>query len=212
LEKYDLAEAVCSRLRKLKRKILGDQHKDILETVGALRECFEKQGKHEAIEYLDRSVFKSLRKSYSIAHNDTLCAASKLVDTLVENGKDLEAEKFLRRMLNIDQSIVAADNHRRTHFAFDFGILLYRQEKWSEAENTFRDMLNTLRENRGEEQESKDDMANTSESNHREGEHEGETKIVMVEDIYKERILDLFLSTHDITIIIEVVVIQKPSS
>jgi hypothetical protein len=106
LEKYDLIEAVCLRLLKLERKNLGDQHKDILETVGALRECFEKQGKHEAIEYLDRFVFKSLRKSYSIAHNDTLCAASKLVDTLLENGKDLRGNLHL--MLLWTKSVILA--------------------------------------------------------------------------------------------------------
>jgi hypothetical protein len=165
LEKYDLAEAVCLRLLKLDRKILGDQHRDTLMTVDNLRVCFKEQGKREALENLDRSVFKSFRKFYPFGHNNTLWAASRLLDTLLENEKDLDAEKFSRRMLNIDQSIVAANNCWRRVFAFDFGILLYKQEKWFEAENTFRDVLNTLRKNREDEEESKDGIADDSETN-----------------------------------------------
>jgi hypothetical protein len=97
-----MAEAVCLRLLELERKILGDQHKSTLETIGSLRQCLKKQGNHAAIEYLDRTVFKLLPKFYYIGHDEMLQAASRLVGICFENGKGSEAEKFLRRLLNID--------------------------------------------------------------------------------------------------------------
>jgi hypothetical protein len=68
-------------------------------------------------------------------------AASKFVDTLFVNRKDEEAETVIRKILGTGHSILAAESHWRKRFAFDLGILLYRQEKWLEAECTFRDML-----------------------------------------------------------------------
>jgi tetratricopeptide (TPR) repeat protein len=171
MAKYDMAEAVCLRLLKLERKILGDQHEDTLKTVTCLKQCLKKQGKYDAIEHLDWTMFKSFRTFYSIGHEKTLQAASRLVDTLFENGKDLEAEKFLLRLLNIDQGIVARDNYWRGGFAFNLGILLYRQERWPEAEDTFRNILTTLQEN-GHKRESKGDVDNSSENNS--GQEEGE--------------------------------------
>jgi tetratricopeptide (TPR) repeat protein len=164
LAKYNIAEAVCLRLLKLERKILGDQHEDTLKTVTCLKQCLKKQGKYDAIEHLDWTMFKSFRTFYSIGHEKMLQAALRLVDTLFENGKDLEAEKFLLRLLNIDQSIVARDNYWRSCFAFDLGILLYRQERWPEAEDTFRNILTTLQDNRHK-RESKGDIDSSSETN-----------------------------------------------
>ena len=171
LAKYDMAEAVCLHLLKTERKILGDQDEDTLVTVGCLRRCFKKQGKHASIEYLDRTVFKSFRKFYSIDHDETLRAASRLVGTLFANGKDSEAENFLRRLLNIDQSIMACDNFWRSLFTFDLGILLYRQERWPEAEHTFRSLLTTLQKNTYE-QESKSVIDNTSKTSSGQGQGE----------------------------------------
>jgi len=102
LAKYDMAEAVCLHLLKIERKILGDQDDATMKTVSCLRRCLKEQAKHASIEYLDRTVFKSFCKFYSIGHNETLQAASGLVGTLFENGKDSEAETILRRLLNID--------------------------------------------------------------------------------------------------------------
>jgi tetratricopeptide (TPR) repeat protein len=186
LAKYDMAEAVCLHLLQLQRGILGDQDHNTLETVGCLRQCLKKQGKHASIEYLDRTVFKSFRKFYSIGHNETLQAASRLVGTLFENGKDSEAENLLRRLLNIDQSILACDNCWRSDFAFDLGILLYRQERWPEAEHTFRNLLTTLQKN-SYEQESKSDIHNPSKNNSGQGQGQGE-------DDGEDDYIDLFIS------------------
>jgi tetratricopeptide (TPR) repeat protein len=186
LAKYDMAEAVCLHLLKIERKILGDQEHDTLETVKCLRRCLRKQGKLASIEYLERTVFKSFRKFYSIGHNETLQAASRLVDTLFENGKDSEAENFLRRLLNIDQSILACDNCWRSSFAFDLGILLYRQEKWPEAEHAFRNLLTTLQKN-AYEQESMSDIDNTIETHSGQGQGQGE-------DDEEDGYIDCFIS------------------
>jgi tetratricopeptide (TPR) repeat protein len=186
LAKYDMAEAVCLHLLKIERKILGDQDEATLMTVECLRRCFQEQGKHASIEYLDRTVFKSFRKLYSIGHNETLWAASRLVDTFFENGKDSEAENFLRRLLNIDQSTFACDNYWWSLFAFDLGILLYRQERWPEAEHTFRNLLTTLQKNACE-QEIKSDIHNTSKTNSGQGQGQGE-------DDEEEDYVNLFVS------------------
>jgi hypothetical protein len=60
--KYEMAEAVCLRLLELERKILGDQHESTFEAIGSLIQSLKKQENHAAIEYLDRTVFKSLPK------------------------------------------------------------------------------------------------------------------------------------------------------
>lgn len=66
--------------------------------------------------------------------------------------------------MNIDQSILACDNRWRWVFAFDLSILLYRQERWIEAEHMFRNLLATLHENRYQ-QESKSDINKSSKTN-----------------------------------------------
>jgi Tetratricopeptide repeat/NACHT domain len=170
IEKYDIAEAVCLRLLKIERKLLGDQNECTLETAAFLKQCLKKQRKYDAIEHLDRTIFKSFRTYYSIGHEKTLKAASSLVDTLFKNGKDLEAEKFLLRLLNIDRSIIARKIYWWSHFAFEFGILLYRQEKWTEAEDIFRNILSTLRENEHNWVSKADIDDNSSENSSRQGE------------------------------------------
>ncbi len=87
LAKYDMAEAVYLHLLKIERKTLGDQDDNTLKTIRCLKLCIEKQGKHASIEYLDRTVFKSRCKFYSIGHQETLQAASTLVDTLFKMEK-----------------------------------------------------------------------------------------------------------------------------
>ncbi|KAN0099387.1 hypothetical protein V8E51_013162 [Hyaloscypha variabilis] len=82
-----MAEAVCLRLLELERKILGDQHKSTLETIGSLRQCLKKQGNHAAIEYLDRTVFKLLPKFYYIGHDEMLQAASRLESTYEQESE-----------------------------------------------------------------------------------------------------------------------------
>jgi tetratricopeptide (TPR) repeat protein len=90
---------------------------------------------------------------------------------LFENGKDSEAENFLRRLLNIDQRILACDHCWRSYFAFDLGILLYRQERWPEAEHTFRNLLTTLQK-LAYEQDFKSVIDNTSKTSSRQGQSE----------------------------------------
>ena len=190
MAKYDMAEAVCLRLLTLERKILGDQDERTLKTVACLKQCLEKQRKYDAIEHLERTIFKSFRTYYSIGHEKTLQAASSVVDTLFRNGKDLEAEKFLLRLLNIDRSIVARNNYRWSHFAFDLGILLYRRERWPEAEDTFRNILTSLRENGHNRESTADIDDNSSENSSGQGEDgdEEEDEIVdcFISDVLQE--------------------------
>ena len=92
---------------------------------------------------------------------------------MFENGKDSEAENFLRRLLNIDQRILACDNYWWSFFAFDLGILLYRQERWPEAEHTFRNLLTTLQKI-AYEQDCKSVIDNTSKTSSGQGQGQGE--------------------------------------
>jgi len=83
---------------------------------------------------------------------------------------------------------LACDNCWRSYFAFDLGILLYRQERWPEAEHTFRNLLTTLQKNACE-QESKSDIHNTSKTNSGEGQGEDDE-----EDNYIDLFIGVFIS------------------
>ncbi len=97
---YDVSEALCGRLLKLSRKLLGEDHSQTLTYLANLaymRECI---GSLEDASALLGQTFEARCRVLGCDHSDTISSASSLIGCLLRMGKEEEATAVMRGLVS----------------------------------------------------------------------------------------------------------------
>jgi hypothetical protein len=108
--KYAEAETLYHDVLAVRRRVLGREHPDTLETAGNLAASLANQGKYAESETLYREVLEVQRRVLGPEHPGMLRTAGNLATTLDARGKHAEAEAMLREVLVVQRRVLGPEH------------------------------------------------------------------------------------------------------
>ncbi|CAN5632702.1 hypothetical protein BH09PLA1_BH09PLA1_06380 [soil metagenome] len=129
----------------LRRRVLGDDHPDTLQSIGDMGYLLQAQGKLSEAEPLYREALERYRRVLGDDHPGTLISISNMGALLQAEGKLSEAEPVLREALERSRRVLGHDRLGTLDSINNMGSLLQEQGKLSEAEPLWREALEGYR-------------------------------------------------------------------
>lgn len=148
---YAQAQQQLERALYVRRRVLGEQHPDTLETMNEVASSYQYQGKYAQAETLFAKAFENYRHVLGEEHADTVISMNNLANLYTDEGKNLPAEPLFARVLEIERRRLG-EKHPNTLTATSNLAALYTEEgKYAEAEPLFRKVMDGYRSHLGAE-------------------------------------------------------------
>jgi serine/threonine-protein kinase len=148
---YDLAEPLLREALSVRRRVLGDDHPAVAQSLNNLGVVLRQRGDYDGAEPLFNEALAMRRKLHEgIDHPHLAESLNNLALLYQERGRYPVAEDLLREAIAIQR---AAENGSSTELASllaNLGILLTEVADWAGAEPPFREALELRREALGE--------------------------------------------------------------
>ncbi len=145
LGEYTPAQRHLETALEARRRVLGDNHPETLESINNMGVLLEAQGKLAEAEPYYRGALEGRRRVLSDDHADTLQSISNLGAILQLQGKFAEAEPYYREALDGRRRVLGADHADTLESISNMGFFLQTQGKLAEAEPYWRQALEGLR-------------------------------------------------------------------
>jgi serine/threonine protein kinase/tetratricopeptide (TPR) repeat protein len=148
---YAAALPLEQRSLAIRRRVLGEDHPDTLDSMNTMGHLLQDQGKLSDAEPYFREALDRRRRKLGADHPDTLSSMNSMGHLLEDQGKLEEAEPFFREAL-ANRRRVLGNEHRDTLTSVNnLGVLLDLEGKLNEAEGYYRESLEKSRRMLGEE-------------------------------------------------------------
>ncbi|MCC5787512.1 MAG: tetratricopeptide repeat protein [Phycisphaerales bacterium] len=132
--KYAEAQAVAERQLSVRRRVFGDEHPFLFDSISNIGVLLRIQGRLEEAEANYREVLEGRRRVLGDEHPDTLISISNMGAMLHHQSKPAEAEPYYREAL-VGSRRVLGDDHPHTLTSMNnMGGLLSLQGRMAEAE------------------------------------------------------------------------------
>jgi non-specific serine/threonine protein kinase/serine/threonine-protein kinase len=121
------------------RRVLGEEHPQVLRSIGNMGVLLASQGKLEAAEPYFRESVEKRRRVLGAGHPDTLRAIMNLTAMLANQGKSAEAEDCMRATLEEARRTLGEAHPDVLKLVSNMGALLQNEDKLAEAEVYYRE-------------------------------------------------------------------------
>jgi tetratricopeptide (TPR) repeat protein len=157
------AEKLAVKSTKARRKILGQEHKDTLSSMGMAGLACRDGGRWKEAEVLEVQVMETSRRVLGEEHPDTLASMGNLASTYWYQGRWKEAEELNVQVIETGKRVLG-EEHPDTLISMSNLASTYRnQGRWKEAEELEEQVIETSRRVLGEEHpDTLDSMENLS--------------------------------------------------
>jgi tetratricopeptide (TPR) repeat protein len=135
------AEKMSIQALKVRKKILGREHKDTLNSMGMVGLVYRLRGNYDAAELLSRETLQLREKVFGKEHPDTLISMNNLALLLEKQGKYNAAEPLCRETLQLKEKVLGKEHLDTLTSMNNLAILLRRQGKYNAAEPLYRETL-----------------------------------------------------------------------
>ena len=145
--KWSITEAVdlSEIAMKIRKKILGQEHKETLASMGMLSLAYGLGGRWKEAEELQVRVMETTKRLLGEEHPSTLTSMNNLATMLSRQGKYEEAERIHRQALPLIERVLGKEHPSTLTSMNNLAEVLSRQGKYEEAERIHRQAL-SLRE------------------------------------------------------------------
>lgn len=142
---YKEAEAQHAAALEIRRRCLGEEHRDTLTSMSNLGRTMRKLGRFSEAESLYRRTLALRRRTLGAEHEDTLVSMNNLANLLLSRGAIGEAETLYRKILEVRRRHLG-ERHPDTLMSMNNLACVYMQRmKYAEAEPVFRAVLDAYR-------------------------------------------------------------------
>ncbi|HKQ47857.1 MAG TPA: serine/threonine-protein kinase [Phycisphaerae bacterium] len=141
----DAATAPQEEALAIRRRELGDEHPDTLDSMKEMGYLFWAQGNFPEAEPHLRAAMEKRRSVLGNDHPDTLDSIDKLGILLRDQGKLLEAEAYVREALDGRRRVLGEEHSDTLASLVNMGMLLKAQGKVAETEAYDREALEKYR-------------------------------------------------------------------
>jgi tetratricopeptide (TPR) repeat protein/tRNA A-37 threonylcarbamoyl transferase component Bud32 len=147
---YAAAEEHLERALATRRRVLGDDHPDSLDSISNLGFLLKTQGKLADAEPLYREALDRSRRVHGNDHRSTLSSIMNLGALLQTQGKLAEAEPYYREALEGCRRVLGEDDVQAISSMSNMAILLQSQGRHDEAESYSRAAMQGMRRLHGD--------------------------------------------------------------
>lgn len=146
----DQVEAPQRKALEIRRRLLGDEHPDTLDSIERMGYLYGRLGRIEQQEPLYEEAISGYRRVLGDLHPSTLNAISNMGTYRLEQGRLGQAEKYLRESLEGRREVLGGDHPDTLISMSNMGALLLRQERVEQAESLYRRVVDGRRRQLGD--------------------------------------------------------------
>jgi serine/threonine protein kinase len=147
---YEASHSLQERVLTSRRKLLGDDHRDTLDSMQAMGQLLLQMGKLKEAEQADRELLERRRRVLGDDHPDTLAAMGQIAEALQQQGNLPQAETLFLESLTKRRRVLGDDDPLTLSAVNDMGELLRQEGKYPEAETLLREAIEKRRRVLGE--------------------------------------------------------------
>ncbi len=137
-------ETFSKQAVELCRRVLGEDHPETLESLGALSYAYWRQGRRAEGYAIELDLLPRLRRVLGEHHRSTLTTMGNLAVSLDELGRAEEAEALYREHLALARRVLG-DKHITTLLAMsNLGYFYERRARFTEAEELLVEAYQTM--------------------------------------------------------------------
>ncbi len=145
----------------IRRRVLGDEHPNTLNSISHMGRVLHSQGKYEEAMPYHLEALEGLRRVLGDEHPDTLDSIGSMGNLLVRQGKYDEAMRYYVESLETMRRVLGDEHPDTLDSIGSMGLLLARQGKYDEAMPYAVEALETMRRVLGDEHPSTLNSINT---------------------------------------------------
>ncbi len=142
---YPRAESLQQRSLEIRKRVLGPEHPDTLESMVSLGVVLGDEDRYADAEKLDRETLDIQRRLLGREHRNTLITMTNLASTLSDEGHNADAEKLDRETLNIQSRVLGPEDLDTLNSMSSLAGILGREGQYAEAEKLYRETLDIER-------------------------------------------------------------------
>ncbi|HTD27931.1 MAG TPA: serine/threonine-protein kinase, partial [Xanthomonadaceae bacterium] len=147
---YDAAMPLQQSALATRRRVLGEDHPDTLQSINGMGELLEGQGKPREAEPYLREALEKRRHVLGEEHTDTVESIGNMGGLLADESKLSQAEPYFREALEKSRRVNGEESRETLRLIGSMGQLLEDQGKLSEAEPLLREAVEKMRHVLGE--------------------------------------------------------------
>ena len=130
---YEQAESLLQQALTIRKKVLGEEHREIAESLNGLSWLYIFQLKFTEAESLAQQALTICKKVLGEKHRDTARSFSYLAMAYQAEGQNTEAEALLQHALTIRQKVLGEDDLDTAESYNILGTLYLFQNRYEEA-------------------------------------------------------------------------------
>jgi serine/threonine protein kinase/TPR repeat protein len=141
LGEYSNALAMLRGSLVLRKKLLGDEHPEVANSLNDLAEVFYRQSKWADAAALNRDALAMQKRLLGNEHVRIAQSLDNLAKALRQQGEFAEAEPLCREALAMRRKLLGSENSDVALSLKNLGVLLWNEGKCAEAEGAQREAL-----------------------------------------------------------------------
>ena len=143
---YAESERQMERALELRRRVLGAEHKDMLNSMQALADVYRREGKYAAAEGLLSNLLETDRRLGRSNAPEAIAALNTLASIAVESRGDYtRAESLDRSALETERRVLGETNAVTLATMNNLAAVFAREGKYSQAEELYTKLIDTKR-------------------------------------------------------------------
>jgi hypothetical protein len=143
------AEKMSVQAMKVRKKILGREHNNTLDSMGMVALAYNLRGRWDAAEELQVQVLETRKKRLGADHPDTLNIMANLASTFWNQGRWDAAEELEVQVLETRKKKLGADHPDTLRSMANLASTYRNQGRWDAAEKLEVQVLETSKEKLG---------------------------------------------------------------
>ena len=143
--KYDEAESLYQQNLKMRRKLLGDDHLDVVTSLNNLAKLYNSQGRYDEAEHLYQQALETRRKLLGDDHPDVATSLNNLAKLYNSQGRYDEAEHLYQQALEMRRKLLGDDHPDVATSLNNLAELYNSQGRYDEAEHFSQQTLKMAR-------------------------------------------------------------------
>ena len=127
-------ENMAVHVMKVRKKILGDEHSDILNGMAMVSLAYSLNGRWDDAEKLEVQVMETRKTKLGVDHPSTLTSMANLASTYRNQGRWDDAEKLDVQVMETSKTKLGVDHPSTLTSMANLASTLWNQSRWDDAE------------------------------------------------------------------------------
>ncbi|NEQ70120.1 MAG: CHAT domain-containing protein, partial [Symploca sp. SIO2D2] len=149
--RYEEAEPLYHQALEMRRRILGQEHRDVASSLNNLAFLYKSQGRYEEAEPLYRQALEMWRRLLGQEHPDVATSLNNLALLYKSQGRYKEAENLLRQALEMRRRLLGQEHPDVASSLNNLAGLYSSQGRYEEAEPLYRQTVEMMKRILGQE-------------------------------------------------------------